>query len=289
MRQEVLTGLERLTAVTALLHRIRLKEPRGGVWEAADLQWWWRQPRASDRCDQVVWLDDRRQPVGAAVLTDWARVWGLDVITLPDTGDELEAAMWQAAFDHMSELGLGPVEILARDDDMTARHALGTAGFAPTGEAGAATWLDADRRPTVAPAPLRFRLRSRTETADHPHHMVGRSGTGVAERLAQCSLYDPHLDLWVQAPNGDVAGYGLFWADPVTGVGLVEPMRTEDGYQRRGLARHLLTAGLEGLASRGCRRLKVSYEADNPAARDLYLGVGFVPESTSRAYRARPA
>ena len=37
MRQELLTGLERLTAVTALLHRIRLQEPRGGVWEAADL------------------------------------------------------------------------------------------------------------------------------------------------------------------------------------------------------------------------------------------------------------
>ena len=48
MRQELLTGLERLTAVTALLHRIRLKEPRGGVWEAADMQWWWRRPRVSD-------------------------------------------------------------------------------------------------------------------------------------------------------------------------------------------------------------------------------------------------
>jgi hypothetical protein len=32
--QEWLTGLERLTAVTALLQRIRLQEPRGGVWEA---------------------------------------------------------------------------------------------------------------------------------------------------------------------------------------------------------------------------------------------------------------
>ena len=37
-------------------------------------------------------------------------------------------------------------------------------------------------------------------------------------------------------------------------------------------------------ASHGCVRLKVSFEADNPAARDLYLGAGFAPESTSQTY-----
>jgi hypothetical protein len=42
-----------------------------------------------------------------------------------------------------------------------------------------------------------------------------------------------------------VAGYALFWFDPVTRVGLLEPMRVEDGYQRRGLARMLLTNGLD--------------------------------------------
>ncbi len=57
MRQALLAGLERLTAVTALLHRIRLEEPRGGVWEAADLQWWWRRPRASDVVALPVWFD----------------------------------------------------------------------------------------------------------------------------------------------------------------------------------------------------------------------------------------
>ncbi len=44
-------------------------------------------------------------------------------------------------------------------------------------------------------------------------------------------MYRADLDLAVYAPNGDIAAYGLFWADPVTGVGLVEPMRTEDAYQ----------------------------------------------------------
>lgn len=97
MRQEVLTGLPRLTAVTALLHRIRLKEPRAGVWEAADMQWWWRRPRASDEVALPVWFDDPDQPIAAAVLTEWPHAWWLDIIRLPGltlTLDELARPAW---------------------------------------------------------------------------------------------------------------------------------------------------------------------------------------------------
>ncbi len=98
-------------------------------------------------------------------------------------------------------------------------------------------------------------------------------------------MYRADLDLAVYAPNGDIAAYGLFWADPVTGVGLVEPMRTEDAYQGLGLARHVLTSGLDRLAAHGCSSLKVSYLEGNDAARRLYLGAGFRPGPTSRTYR----
>ena len=117
--------------------------------------------------------------------------------------------------------------------------------------------------------------------------MSGRSGEEVAERLAQCSLYRPELDLFVEAPNGEVASYALFWFDPVTSVGLLEPMRTEERYWRMGLARFVLASGLERLAALGSRRLKVNYEAGNVASRNLYLGAGFRPESTSRVYSRR--
>ncbi|HSJ72068.1 MAG TPA: GNAT family N-acetyltransferase [Acidimicrobiia bacterium] len=99
-------------------------------------------------------------------------------------------------------------------------------------------------------------------------------------------VYDPTLDLAVEDADGRVAGYALFWFDKTTKVGLLEPMRVEDDYQRRGLARMLLTDGLDRLARKGARRLKVGFETD--AARDLYLDAGFVQTSVDRLL-IRPA
>jgi predicted N-acetyltransferase YhbS len=116
--------------------------------------------------------------------------------------------------------------------------------------------------------------------------MIARNGELVEPRLRQCSLYDPTLDLAVEDAAGRVAGYALFWFDHTTLVGLLEPMRVEDEYQRRGLARMLLTNGLDRLARKGARRLKVGFETD--ATRILYLGVGFVQTSIDRLL-IRPA
>jgi predicted N-acetyltransferase YhbS len=87
----------------------------------------------------------------------------------------------------------------------------------------------------------------------------------------------------VEAPDGQVAGYGLFWADPVTRVGLVEPMRTEEPHGGRGIASHILATGLSRLAASGCDRLKVSNDIG------LYLRAGFRPLRTATAaIYARP-
>src|SRR5918995_4010568 len=146
------------------------------------------------------------------------------------------------------------------------------------------TWLAAEERPPVAPLPDAFRLVDRTRGTT-PHPMRQRNGEQVEERLRQCSLYDPTLDLAVETAEGDTAGYSLYWFDPVTLVGLLEPMRVEAAYQRRGLARAMLTEGLERLAQRGARRLKVGYATD--AARALYTGSGFRVGATSTTYAWR--
>jgi GNAT superfamily N-acetyltransferase len=169
-------------------------------------------------------------------------------------------------------------EFPVRDDDTSAIAALTDAGYRPNRSPGVvASWLLAAERPPVPPLPGGFRLRSRAEGPDRDHPLAKRNGPGVAGRLQLCSLYRPELDLVVQATDGQVAGYGLFWADPVTGVGLVEPMRTEDAFQRRGIASHVLATGLERLAQFGCRRLKVSSDIS------LYQRAGFHPMASASA------
>jgi ribosomal protein S18 acetylase RimI-like enzyme len=110
--------------------------------------------------------------------------------------------------------------------------------------------------------------------------MISRNGTQVAERLAATSLYRPELDLCVRDVRGGAAAYGLFWFDPVTATGHVEPMRTEDAHQGKGLARCVLAEGLQRLAALGARRVKVNHELSNPAATQLYRGAGFERVST---------
>ena len=278
------SGLDYLSLATALLQRARLAHPEAGVWEAADLQWWWRTPRRSDAIDQLFWIDDEG-PVAGVVLTDWGRAWGCDPIVAPDAASIPLRTVWARAVEAIDALRLGNVEVLARDDDLELVGLLADAGFVADDEGSGTTWMDAEDRPDVAALPEGFVLVDRAQDTTKPHPMRRRSGEGVEARLGKCSLYDPALDLAAEDADGQAAGYALFWFDPVTEVGLIEPMRVEAVYQRRGLARAMLTAGLDRLAKRGARRFKVSYATD--VARALYLGAGFWLTSTSTSFSWR--
>jgi hypothetical protein len=278
------SGLDALNLVTALLQRVRTEDAKAGLWEAADFHWWWRKPRRSDSVEQAFWLDDSG-PVGAVMLTDWGSFWGCDPLVLPTADPELADRIWAAALDriHALEVDGEAVETRVRDDDSLAISRLTRAGFAMTDERGAVTWMNAVDRPGPIQPPLGFELVDRATSHADPHWLAVRGGPDVEARLRETALYDPGLDLAIRAPDGRVAAYGLFWFDPVTRVGLVEPMRTEEGWQRRGLARSVLTNGLERLAQRGATRMKVGW--GSPPGRALYLSTGFGEEVPDHVLR----
>jgi predicted N-acetyltransferase YhbS len=282
IREVRASGLAYLTLATQLLQRARLADPEAGVWEAADLQWWWRTPRSSDALGQQFWVDDAG-PVAAAVLTDWGRLWGCDPIVVSGDSSLPLKTVWARAVEAIDALRLDLVEVMARDDDVELVEVLTASGFVAEHERSGITWMRAQDRPEIAGLPDGFALVDRSRHSARPHPMRRRNGADVEARLRQCSLYDPSLDLEVESIHGQTAGYAIFWFDPVTEVGLVEPMRVEDAYQRRGLARALLTVGLDRLARRGARRMKVGYASE--AARTLYLGAGFRPTATASVYR----
>jgi GNAT superfamily N-acetyltransferase len=276
VRRQLLQGLERLGATTTVLQRARLADPRRGMWEAADVQWWWRRPRLTDELALPVWFDDVG-PVAAAGLTAWDDTWQADVFAVPSIVDE--QTVWDATLGAAAAHGVEALRVFVGGADAPLANVAIRSGFAMSAELSGTAWMDADDRPPVVEVGG-FAIVDRVAGADRPHPMIARNGDLVEARLRQCSLYDPTLDLAVESADGSVAGYALFWFDRTTLVGLLEPMRVEDDYQRRGLARMLLTNGLDRLARKGARRLKVGFETD--AALNLYLGAGFVQTSVDR-------
>ncbi len=276
-------GLEYLGLVTRLLQAARNCSPTGGLWEAADLQWWWRRDQHPDPHHQTFWLQDG-VPAAALVLTNWGDRWQCDLLSADHEPTRWLSILWPDALDQMNSLKANPVELMVRPDDLYLVEALTRAGFSVEDGDGVTAWMDAAERPPVPPILRGFELLDRSQLSNQPHHLITRNGGAVAARLSECSLYRPALDLAIYSPEGRAVTYGVFWADPVTAVGLVEPMRTEDGYQGLGLARHLLAVGLERLAGAGCSRMKVSFDPLNAPAQRLYLGAGFQPISSTRNY-----
>src|SRR4051794_25798065 len=174
------------------------------MWEAADLQWWWRRPRPTDDLALPVWFDDTG-PVAAAGLTAWDEYWQADAFAVPDIVDEHE--VWAAT---VEALGQHPGEVLVREEDARRADLAVASGFTMTDERFGTSWMDAaDRRPLANVTG--FRIVDRVARAERPHPMIARNGDAVERRLRECSLYDPALDLAVEDAEGNTAGYALFW------------------------------------------------------------------------------
>ena len=289
LREEHRVGLDYLEDATALLQRIRSAHPTAGLFEAADLQWWWRTPRATDSLPQVFWFDHLGRPEAAVIATDWGDRVALDPIVMPDAAPDSIEHVFERGLDHVSESGFDVIGLEVDRADSVLREVLVGHGFA-TDEGGVVeTWLDADARPAISPLHEEYRLSNRLDAMQRPHHMISpkRNHPDLEPRLRQTSLYRPDLDLVIHDSRDAVAAYGLFWYDPETATGLVEPMRTEDDHQRRGLARHILTTGLDLLAAAGAERIKICYEPGNPASRHLYLSAGFLPDRETVVFSRR--
>lgn len=278
-------GRDALAAVTELLQRNRLAHATAGLYEAAEVQWWWAQrvDRPTDRVEQLFWVDEQGIPVAASLLTQFGDDVQFDPIVLPDAPPAQVAHVVHRGLAHAAVSGYDRVVLevapgSALHDTLVAR------GFVVEGDGLVESWLVAAARPAVSPLHDGYRLSTRADEATHrPHHMIHarRDHTDPEPRLREASLYRPDLDLVVYDADDAVAAYGLFWYDPRTRVGVVEPMRTEDEHQRRGLARHVLTSGIERLVAAGADRIKICFEPGNPASSHLYLDVGFVPHRTN--------
>jgi GNAT superfamily N-acetyltransferase len=280
-------GAEYLAQITDLLVRIRQEDPLGGPWDAADLQWWSRSGAYDDGECLFFWREPGAPPsvcalfptVGAAMIgtcswTKSSRAVALEFI-LPEVLSNVRAIARERRLS---------IELEALESDLEWRQLLERQGFTPvaggsvqaavlTSEAAAPPWIDAG-------------LCMGDDTSRAAHHPLSkRCGPGIHQTLLACSLYRPDLDLSVRTPEGHVVAYCICWADFKNRFALLEPMRTETAWQRRGLGVALIAEQARRLKALGVECLKVNYAIGNPAAERLYAKAGFVARFKRVAYR----
>ena len=156
-------GAEALRLATVLLQRMRQTRPACTVWEAADVQWWSRQERPTDRDGQLFWLDERGEPVAAVLATDFGHSVQHDVLIM--TKDRLGIRLaWRTAIARASQTRGAGHEFPVHPADTTGAAELTAAGYQPSPGPGViSSWLDAADRPAVPPLASGYRLLSRAD------------------------------------------------------------------------------------------------------------------------------
>jgi ribosomal protein S18 acetylase RimI-like enzyme len=87
--------------------------------------------------------------------------------------------------------------------------------------------------------------------------------------------YRPKLDLVVVAPDTTFAAFCIIWFDEANRMGIFEPVGCHPDFQRRGLTKALLYAGLRRLQALGATMACVNSWHNEVAANKLYQSVGF--------------
>jgi len=169
-----------------------------------------------------------------------------------------------------------PYTVFIRHDHQTFQQMAQRLGFQATGEALVQTILDLRAGLPAMPVLAGYQVRSlRQDDLAAGKPPVLHISAAMCRRIRNTPLYREDMHLVVVAPDARIAAECICWVDPVNSIGVFEPVRTQEGFQRRGLARAMMAEGLRRMAARGVRWAKVSHFQSNTGAASLYRAVGF--------------
>jgi GNAT superfamily N-acetyltransferase len=174
--------------------------------------------------------------------------------------------------------------------DVEARARLAAHGYVFDAESGSddGHWIQFNVRDLAdVPEPLLpkgFRFVS-AEDVSVAEAVEAHRGAWDRSRLDEAGLarvqrtwpYRPDLHVFVEAPDGALAGSAIAWLDPVTRTAEFEPVGTHREFRRRGLGTALQLHGMRVARAAGADRMLVAClgAPAHPAAREMYYGVGF--------------
>ena len=260
-----------------------------------DLQWWlfYTDTPAEIWQSQIrLWMEDDG-------LVGWALIspdeHALDVYTIPALrGGPRENEMLAQAVEQMSALDEVQSVWVAESDEVRVRW-FKEHGFTPA-ENHIVHFQRSLTGPLDAPPlPDGFSLRSSRGPEDArlrsvASHAAFGSNKPFEEywprtlKFMQSPVYVPEHEIFVMAPNGQVAAYCIIWTDELSKIGHFEPVGTHPEFQRKGLGKSLLFEGLRRLKAEGMTDADVCTNHDNAAAIRLYESVGFQLNKRLLAY-----
>jgi ribosomal protein S18 acetylase RimI-like enzyme len=227
--------------------------------------------------------EDRSGIVGLAINLRFGAAF--DVFTAPALrGTPTEAQMLRAAYEttaaHLT--GDGYVLTDAFDCDTLRIGLLGELGFIRF-----RTWDDSRERDLSeplgdAPLPAGFVVRpARMDDAGQlalaRNQSFDDDWTGELYRTAVMEKpgYRPEQEIVVEAPDGRIAAFAVYWVDVRNGIGHFEPVGTHREFQRRGLARAAMRYAMRRMRTAGMTTVTINHDAENLPAARLYEALGF--------------
>lgn len=268
----------------ALLRKFVQQQPgmasHGANCTPGDLDWWICTDNNPDKLLELqLWLDGERV-IGWA----WPHDAHGEVFLHPRYAGLLpEMVAW------MEESARGrdaaTVTIVANDRDLPRQKALFRAGFERTDDHYVyrrRSLQEPIEEPTLPAGFLITDMKGAGEDEISQrvelHRAVWAPSKMTVEKhraVMASSTYRADLDLIAVAPNGELAAYTIVWHDPVTSIGVFEPVGCHPDYRRRGLTSAVMREGLRLLRERGAGMAFVnSWHASEPANR-LYESLGF--------------
>ena len=185
----------------------------------------------------------------------------------------------------------------ARQHDVARRDLLTGAGFKIYATAGNVYWerpLGTIEQPPTPTLPTGFTIESlNLETrADEYDRLYGFAQVDARHRRALARDPD-YAFLVVAAPNGALVAYCEVsvcrreWLPRAPRIGWIDYIGVHEEYQRRGLGRAMLVAGLAQLARWGAERALLITTPANTPANALYEAAGFTRAGYEDVYRWR--
>ncbi len=241
--------------------------------------------------DSIFIWETAEGQIAAVLNADWHGEGFLQVH--PTWGSpQLEAEMIEVAEQHLAEVkedGSRTLRLWADSRDVARQEELARRGYVK------GDWPEHQRHRTLdgplpeVVLPPGYTIRALREglellercyasgLAFHPTELDialdNRKDVTWYRNIQNAPFYRRDLDLIALDPDGAVAAFATIWFDDVVRTGAFEPVGTVPAYQRRGLGKALMAAGLHRLKKMGATLATVGSYSE--AAGALYASAGF--------------